>query len=106
VGKENRVTLAPASGGCYVSIMSMSFEIPAEIQNRVEGIPDLEARVALFLRHEAALESLRQQRFRPAARALAARALLAAEQTKDAGFEWSETFSALRAQLQSVAQKP
>jgi hypothetical protein len=86
--------------------MSMSFEIPAEIQNRVEGIPDLEARVAMFLRHEAALESLRQQRFRPAARAIASRALLAAEQTKEAEFDWSKTFSDLRSQLQAVAEKP
>ena len=83
----------------------MTIEIPAEIQDRVEGMPDLAARVALFLRHEAALESVRQQRFRPAARVIAARALLAAEQAKEAGFEWDQSFSELRTQLQSVAEK-
>lgn len=83
----------------------MTFEIPAEIQDRVEGMPGLAARVALFLRHEAALESLRQQRFRPAARIIAARAIQATVQAKGDPSEWEHSFSELRSQLQSVAEK-
>jgi len=39
--------------------MTMTFDIPADVHARVASIPDLGARIELFLRHEAELEALR-----------------------------------------------
>ena len=55
--------------------MSVTFDISADVQRRVEGIPGLDRRVTQFLRHEAELEAVRQKRHRPEARALVKRAL-------------------------------
>ncbi len=41
--------------------MSVTFEIPADLQTIVETIPDLEVRMSLFLRHLASMQPHRKQ---------------------------------------------
>jgi hypothetical protein len=48
--------------------MSIPFDIPADVQAGVEGISDLNLRVAFYLRFEARLEAVRRQRHSPEAR--------------------------------------
>ncbi|MEP6673178.1 MAG: hypothetical protein ABJF10_28775 [Chthoniobacter sp.] len=40
--------------------MSMTFEIPQDVQAGLDGISDLNLRVAMYFRHEAQLEVVRQ----------------------------------------------
>ena len=72
--------------------MSMTFDIPADVQAGVTGIADLDLRVALYLRHEARLEAIRRQRHSPQAREIVAEAVRNAESDKAAGFDWDESF--------------
>ena len=83
----------------------MTFNIPTEIQNEVAGIPDLDLRVALYLRHEAMLESLRRQRHSAEARAIAERAVREAQQDQASGFDWDASFATLKQQHQAIAAK-
>ena len=85
--------------------MTMTFNIPDDVQNEVAGIPGLDDRVTLFLRHEAQLEILRRQRHSVEASAIAARALRQAQQDQSAGFDWDESFNLLREQHQIITGK-
>lgn len=76
--------------------MSMTFDIPSEVQAGVAGISDLDMRVALYLRHEARLEVIRRDRHSPQARELAAEAVRQAEVDKADGFDWDDPFAQLR----------
>jgi phage terminase Nu1 subunit (DNA packaging protein) len=62
-------------------------------------------RVALYLRHEAQLEQTRQQRHSGKARAIAERALLAAQQDQTAGFDWQASFAELEQRHQEITSK-
>ena len=77
--------------------MNMTFDIPHDVQTQVAGIPDLDQRVALFLRHEAQLEIVRRQRHSPEARAMAGRALSGAGQYIAAGLDREKAFEELQA---------
>lgn len=77
--------------------MSVTFDIPADVQRSVEGIPGLDRRVTQFLRHEAELEAVRQKRHSAQARALVERALTGAEADKAAGSDAEESFDELLA---------
>ena len=74
----------------------MTFDIPADMQAGVTGISDLDLRVALYLRHEARLETIRRQRHSPQAREIVAEAVCQAESDKAAGFDWDESFSQIQ----------
>lgn len=76
--------------------MSMTFDIPSDVQAGVAGISDLDLRVALYLRHEAQMEVVRRQRHSPQAREIAAEAVRQAEEDKAAGFDWDNSFAQLR----------
>jgi hypothetical protein len=76
--------------------MSITFDIPADVQAAVAGISDLDLRVALYLRHEAQLEAVRRQRHSPQAREIVAEAVRKAELDKAAGFDGDESFAQLR----------
>ena len=88
-----------------IRTMTMTFDIPSDVQADVAGIPDLSIRVAMFLRHEARLESLRRQRHSPEARAIAERALRQAERDQAAGFDWDASFETLKQQHQGITAK-
>ncbi len=77
--------------------LSVTSDIPADVQRSVEGIPGLDRRVAQFLRHDVELEAVRQRRHSPGARALVERALTCAEADKAAGFDPKESFDELMA---------
>lgn len=85
--------------------MMMTFNIPSDVQKDVAGIPDLDLRVALYLRHEALLEALRRQRHSVEARSIAERAILQAERDQSAGFDWNASFEVLKQQHQAVTAK-
>jgi hypothetical protein len=86
--------------------MSMTFDIPADVQAGVSGIADLDLRVTAFLRHEAQLELHRRQRHSDQAREIAAEAVRLAERDKAAGFDWDESFAQLRQAQQNLTSLP
>jgi hypothetical protein len=85
--------------------MSMTFDIPADVQAGVAGIADLNLRVTAFLRHEAQLELIREQRHSAQARQIAAEAIRLAEADKTAGFDWDESFAQLRQAYQKITAR-
>lgn len=85
--------------------MTMTFDIPSDVQNDVAGIPGLNLRVALYLQHEAKLEILRRQRHSAEARAIAERAVIQAQRDQAAGFEWDSSFDTLKQQHQAIISK-
>lgn len=72
--------------------MQMTFDIPAEIQSLVTGIPGLDKRVASFLKHEAEMEAIRKRRHSQRAREIVERALNRVEEDKAQGFDGGESF--------------
>ncbi len=85
--------------------MSMTFDIPADVQAGVAGISDLDLRVALYLRHEAQMEAVRRQRYSPQAREIVAEAVRQAEADKAAGFNWDDSFAQLRQAQQDITAR-
>ena len=85
--------------------MSITFDIPADVQAGVAGISDLDLRVALYLRHEARLEAIRRQRHSPQAREIVAEAVRQAEADKAAGFDPDESFAQLRQAHQDITTR-
>jgi hypothetical protein len=85
--------------------MSMTFDIPSDVQAGVAGIADLDLRVSLFLRHEARMEAVRRQRHSPQAREIVAEAVRQAESDKAAGFDWDESFAQLRQAQQDITAR-
>ena len=82
--------------------MSITFDIPDDVQAGVAGISDLNLRIALYLRHEARLEAVRRQRHSPQAREIAAAAVRKAEMDIADGFDWNESFARLRQAHQDI----
>lgn len=83
----------------------MTLDIPAELGAAVSAIPGLSTRVALYLRHEAQLEQARQQRHSGKARAIAERALIAAQHDQIEGFDWQASFKELEQHHQEITSK-
>jgi len=80
----------------------MTFDIPTDVYARVASIPDLGARIEMFLRHEAELEVLRGARYGTEARRIATRAFHNARSAQLGADVIQGSFEALRAQHQSV----
>ena len=72
--------------------MQMTLDIPEDIRSKVTGIPGLDQRVALFLKHEAELEAIRKRRHSEKAREIVERALGKTEEDKSRGFDREESF--------------
>ena len=85
--------------------MTMTFDIPGDVQNDVAGIPGLDVRVALYLRHEAQLEIVRRQRHSAEARTIAERAVVLAPRDQASGFDWDASFNTLKQQHQAITAK-
>lgn len=85
--------------------MTMTFEIPSDVQAGVSGIPGLDQRVAMFLRHEAQLEAVRRQRHSQEARDIVHRALQKADADRAAGFEWDASFEELQKRHLDITAK-
>ena len=85
--------------------MIMTLDIPAELEEAVSAIPGIGTRVALYLRHEAQLEQARQQKHSGRARAIAERALIAAQHDQIAGFDWQASFKELEQRHHEITSK-
>ena len=72
--------------------MSITVELPPEMEERVRQIPDLNQRVAAFLHDQADYEAWRERRYSAKARALAAESLAEAEKLKEEGIGREELF--------------
>jgi hypothetical protein len=72
--------------------MSITVELPPEMEERIRQIPDLNERVAAFLRDQADYEAWRARRYNAKARALAEESLAEAEQLKAQGVGREELF--------------
>ena len=83
----------------------MTLDIPRELHDQVSGIPDLNLRVAGFLRHEVRLETLRRQRHSAKARSLVQRAVEQAQEDQTAGFEWDTSFQTLKQQHEVITAR-
>ena len=84
----------------------MTFDIPADVHARVASIPDLGARIEMFLRHEAELEALRTARFGAEARMVASKAVATSRKIKIQEGDWDASFENLRSQHQNASQVP
>jgi hypothetical protein len=85
--------------------MSITLDLPKDVESQVSGIPDLDLRLHMFLRHEAQLEQVRLARFGDEARGIAERAIRAAAMDQAEGFAWDESFATLRQAQESIAAK-
>jgi hypothetical protein len=85
--------------------MTMTFEIPSDVQAGVAGIPGQDTRMAMYLRHEAQLEALRRQRHSREARDIVHRALQKADADRAAGFEWDTSFDELQKRRLDITSK-
>lgn len=97
--------VAPFPGLNYSFFMTMTFDIPSDMLAGVSGIPGLDQRVAMFLRHEAQLEIVRRQRHSQEARDIVQRALQKADADRAAGFEWDASFEGLQKRHLDITAK-
>ncbi len=72
--------------------MSITVELPPEMEERVRQIPDLKERVTAFLRDQADCEEWRQRRYSAKARTIAEESLAEAEALKAQGLGRGELF--------------
>lgn len=75
--------------------MSITIELPPDLDERVRVIPDLDKRIVQFLRTQTDLEEWRSRHYSPEARAAAARALAEAERLRAAGMTREQAFEQL-----------
>ena len=85
--------------------MSITFDIPPDVQAGVANIADLDLRVVLFLRHEAQMVAIRRQRHSAQAREIVAAAVREAEADKAEGFNWDESFAQLREAHRDISER-
>ena len=84
--------------------MSITIELPAEMEERVRTIPDLDQRVVDFLRHQADLEEWRKRRYSPEAQAIVAEAEAEAVQLRVRGVTREQVFRELREAREEIGR--
>ena len=72
--------------------MSITVELPPDVEQRVRDIPDLNKRIAAFLQDQADWEDWRQRRYSTKAQAIATESLAEAEILKAQGASREEMF--------------
>ena len=75
--------------------MSITVELPPDIEEQVRNIPDLNQRVLSFLRTQVDYEKWRTQRYSEKAQRIVSEGLLEADQLKSAGVSREEMFRRL-----------
>ena len=75
--------------------MSVTVELPPDIEAQVRTIPDLDQRVLSFLRSQVAYENWRKERYSARARRIVTQGLADAQQMKVAGVSREEMFRRL-----------
>lgn len=86
-----------------VSHMSITVELPPDIEAQVRTIPDLDQRVLSFLRSQVEYEKWRGQRYSEKARCIVSEGLGDAENMKAAGVSREEMFRRLCAVVDEIA---
>ena len=84
--------------------MSITIELPPDLDARVRVIPDLDKRVVQFLRTQTDLEEWRNSRYSPEARATAERAIAEAERLRASGMTREEAFEQLRSAHDEISK--
>jgi len=69
--------------------MSITIELPPDLDERVRVIPDLDKRIVQFLRTQTDLEEWRNRHYSPEARAVSGRALAESERLRAEGITQS-----------------
>ena len=83
--------------------MSITVELPPDIEAQVRTIPDLDQRVLSFLRSQVEHEKWRGQRYSEKARSIVREGLSDAEQMKAQGVSREEMFRRLFAVFDEIA---
>jgi hypothetical protein len=83
--------------------MSITVEVPPEIEAQVRTIPDLDQRVLSFLRQQVEYEKWRTQRYSERARSIVSEGLGEAERMKAVGVPREEMFRRLFAVIDEIA---
>lgn len=73
--------------------MSITLDVPADLAAQAQRIPDLEGRIALFLRQQLELEAWRASRYPSKIRSLVEAAGAEAVKLRDAGVEREQLFA-------------
>lgn len=85
--------------------MSITVELPPDIEAQVRTIPDLDQRVLSFLRSQVEYEKWRGQRYSEKARSIVSESLDEAEHMKTAGVSREEMFRRLFAVVDEIAPR-
>ncbi len=72
--------------------MSITVQLPPDVEQRVRAIPNLDKRIVAFLRDQADWEEWRQRRYSAKARAIATESLAEADALKAQGVSREEMF--------------
>ena len=75
-----------------ISGMSITIELPPDVEKRLAALPDLDQRVADFLRGQAELEQWRERRYSAKVREIVRESLAEAEEAKARGVSREEAF--------------
>ena len=75
-----------------ISGMSITIELPPDVEKRLAALPDLDQRVADFLRDELEYEEWRKARYSDEVRQIVREGLADAERDKAAGVSREESF--------------
>ena len=86
--------------------MSITVELPSDIESQVRAIPDLDQRIADFLRNQAAYEQWRAGRYNEKVRRLAEEGMAEGERLKAEGVSREEMFGRLFAVLEKIESRP
>jgi len=73
-------------------LMSITVDLPPDIEEQVQGIPDLAQRIAAFLRHQVEHEKWQKQRYSERARGLLAASRTEAHALRQSGKSRDELF--------------
>ena len=83
--------------------MSITVELPPELEEQMRAIPDLNERVVAFLRDQAEYEKWRNARYSERARRLVRESMDEAEKLKAAGIPREELFRRFFSVLDKIA---
>ena len=72
--------------------MTLNLELPPDLESAARKIPDLQDRVASFVRHQIDIEKWREGRYCEKARQLAHQSKVEADKLKDAAYSREELF--------------
>ena len=85
--------------------MNLTIELPSDLESRVRAIPDLDRRVADFLRNQADLEEWRSRRYSQEAQAIVAAAVAEGAKLGAQGVSREQAFHELREAREEIGRQ-